>query len=177
MKKEIILSRCPLCGAYPNHRVEDMGQPPYQHYYDSFDYIYECPKCKVIHVSADTVYCKDRNEAEREAKEAWNKKCKEWEKTLSWRNAIDSIAYGLEPHWDLDALADYVTNTPVEQLDREVAALNIEQREQLVDMLLSSKYDIFNPWYKRLLISLDTFRTNDILSYYKKGFDEVKEEV
>ena len=75
----------------------------------------------------------------------------------------------------LNALADYVKNTPVEVLDREVAELTKESKQQLVNMLLCSKYNIFTPWYKRLLISLDTLRSKDILDYYKDGFDKVKE--
>lgn len=175
MPKEIILKRCPICGSYPTHRVEDMGGANYQHYYGCNDYIYECPKCKIIHVSRDTVYIKTGKEADRKAKQAWNKECEKWEKTLSWRTKLDSLAEGLEPKYDLNALADYVKNTPVEVLDREVAELTKESKQQLVNMLLCSKYNIFTPWYKRLLISLDTLRSKDILDYYKDGFDKVKE--
>ena len=179
MKKEIILKRCPLCGSMPTHQVDDMGTAPYQHYYGSFNYIYKCPKCGVIHVSADTVYHKSGEEADAAAKELWNKKCDEWEETLSWReeesdNKVTSIRYGLEPHYNLDGLADYVAKTPTEQLDREVVTLSKSEKEDLADMLLSSKYNIFNPWYKKLLISINSPGTNDILSYYKKGFDKVK---
>ena len=181
MKKEIILKRCPICGSLPNHRAEDMGGANYQHYYGCTDYIYECPKCKVLSASRCTVYIDSNEKAQREAQKAWNKECEKYEKLLSWReeesdNKVSSIKYGLEPHYNLDGLADYVASTPVEQLDREVAALSKSEKEDLVDMLLSSKYDIFNPWYKKLLITLDTFQTRDILSYYHNKFDKVEVE-
>ena len=85
MKKEIVLKRCPLCGSYPTHRVEDMGTAPYQHYYGCFDYIYECPKCKVLSASRCTVYIDSNEKAEREAQKAWNVECDKYEKLLSWR--------------------------------------------------------------------------------------------
>ena len=175
MKKEIILSRCPLCGAYPTHRVDDMSGPRYQHYYGCFNYIYECPKCKIIHACADTVYCETVEEADTEAKESWNKKCAEWEETLSWRNEVNSLEEAMAPKYDLDALANYVTKTSPLELNREVRRLSDSEKEDLVDMLLSSKYNIFNPWYKKLLISIGSPRTKDILEYYKNGFDKVKE--
>jgi len=179
MKKEIVLKRCPICGAMPNRRAEDMSGGNYQHYYGCTDYIYECPKCKVLSASRCTVYIDSNEKAEREAQKAWNAECDKYEKLLSWReeesdNKVSSIRYGLEPHYNLDGLADYVAKTPTEQLDREVVALSKSEKEDLVDMLLSSKYNIFNPWYKKLLISINSPRTNDILSYYKKGFDKVK---
>ena len=177
MGKEIILKRCPICGSMPTRRAEDMSGANYQHYYGCTDYIYECPKCEVIHVSRDTVYIDSAEKADREAKKAWNAECDKWEKILSWRTAIDSLEDGIEPRYNLDALANYVSNTSTEQLDKEVLKLSKDQREKLVDLLLlSSKYNIFNPWYKKLLISLNTMRTNDILDYYKKDFAKVKED-
>ena len=176
MKKEIILSRCPLCGSMPVHQVDDMGTAPYQHYYGSFNYIYRCPKCGVINVSADTVYRKSGEEADAAAKELWNKKCAEWEETLSWRNEVDSLAEAMAPRYDLDALANYVTKTSPLELDREISKMKNYEKEELVDMLVSSKYNIFNPWYKKLLISINSPRTNDILKYYKRGFDKIEED-
>ena len=92
-KKEITLKPCPLCGSMPRHKVEDMGTGSYQHYYGCTDYIYECPKCGVIYASGDTVYSKNADEAERIARESWNKQCDKWEKTLSWKtkNKPESI--------------------------------------------------------------------------------------
>lgn len=175
MKKEIVLKKCPICGSAPTVRVDDMSGGQYQHYYGSYNHIYKCPKCGVIHVSRDTVGIDSDAKADREAKKAWNAECDKWEKILSWRTAISSLEEGLKPRHDLDALADYVTNTPTEQLDKELLKLSKDLREQLVDLLLSSKYNIFNSWYKKLLISLNTIRTNDILNYYEKDFSNIKE--
>lgn len=174
MGKEIILKRCPICGSIPNHRAEDMSGANYQHYYGCTDYIYECPKCKVLSASRCTVYIDSNEKADREARKAWNAECDKWEKTLSWRTAISSLKEGLEPKYNLEGLVDYVTNTSPEQLDKEVLKLSKDEREELVSILLSSDYDIFNPWYKKLLISLNTLRTNDILEYYKEEFSKIK---
>jgi len=85
MKKEITLKRCPICGSMPNRRVEDMSGSNYQHYYGCTDYIYECPKCKVLSASRCTVYIDSNEKAEREAQKAWNAECDKYEKLLSWR--------------------------------------------------------------------------------------------
>lgn len=174
MGKEIILKKCPICGSIPNHRADDMSGANYQHYYGCTNYIYECPKCGVIHASCSTVYIDDKHKADREAQKAWNAECDKWEKILSWRTAISSLREGLEPKYNLEGLVDYVTNTSPEQLDKEVLKLSKDEREELVNILLSSDYDVFNPWYKKLLISLNTLRSNDILEYYKEEFSKIK---
>ena len=174
MGKEIILKKCPICGSIPNHRADDMSGANYQHYYGCNNHIYKCPNCGVIHVSRDTVYIDSDEKADREARKAWNDECDKWEKILSWRTAISSLKEGIEPKYNLEGLVNYVTNTPPEQLDKEVLKLSKDEREELVGILLSSDYDIFNPWYKKLLISLNTLRTNDILEYYKEEFSKIK---
>jgi hypothetical protein len=61
-----------------------------------------------------------------------------------------------------------------EALYQEAIALNKYQMEMLINILLSSSYNIFVPWYKKLLIYANSFRSNDILDYYKESFDKVK---
>lgn len=67
----------------------------------------------------------------------------------------------------------------------EAKNLKDAYKQEVVNLCLSSDYDIFVPWYKAFLkycaneeevnnASLN-FRANDILSYYKKGFDKVKD--
>ena len=62
----------------------------------------------------------------------------------------------------------------------EVNALNEDQQEDLINMLLSSDYDIFTQWYKDLLLRMaekyDNFRAKDILEYYHKSFEKVGKE-
>ena len=59
-------------------------------------------------------------------------------------------------------------------LYQEAIALGEYQRDDLINILLSSDYNIFVPWYKKLLINTNTFRSNDILDYYKEDFADVK---
>lgn len=61
-----------------------------------------------------------------------------------------------------------------EALYQEAIALDEYRRDDLIDILLSSDYDIFVPWYKKLLINTNTFTSNDILDYYKENFDKVE---
>ena len=65
-------------------------------------------------------------------------------------------------------------NNP-EALYQEAIVLDEDQRDDLIGILLSSVYNIFVPWYKKLLINTNTFISNDILDYYKESFDKVKE--
>lgn len=60
-----------------------------------------------------------------------------------------------------------------EALYQEAIALKENQRDNLIDILLSSDYNIFVPWYKKLLINTNTFTSNNILDYYKESFDKV----
>ena len=62
-----------------------------------------------------------------------------------------------------------------ESLYQEAIALDEYQRDDLIDILLSSDYNIFVPWYKKLLRHTNTFTSNDILDYYKESFDKVEE--
>jgi len=62
-----------------------------------------------------------------------------------------------------------------EALYQEAIALDEDRRDDLIDILLSSDYDIFVPWYKKLLVNTDTFTANDILDYYKKRFSTVED--
>lgn len=64
-------------------------------------------------------------------------------------------------------------NNP-EALYQEAIALDEDQRDDLIGILLSSSYNIFVPWYKKLLINTNTFTSNDLLDYYKESFDKVK---
>ena len=64
-------------------------------------------------------------------------------------------------------------NNP-EALYQEAIALDEDQKGDLIGILLSSDYNIFVPWYKKLLINTNTFTSNDLLDYYKEDFDEVK---
>ena len=61
-----------------------------------------------------------------------------------------------------------------EALYQEAIALDEYRRNDLIDILLSSDYDIFVPWYKKLLINTNTFTSNDLLDYYKESFDKVE---
>lgn len=61
-----------------------------------------------------------------------------------------------------------------EALYQEAIALDEDQRDDLIGILLSSDYNIFVPWYKKLLINTNTFISNDLLDYYKESFDKVK---
>ncbi len=61
-----------------------------------------------------------------------------------------------------------------EALYQEAIALNEYHRRMLINILLASNYNIFVPWYKKLLIYTNSFRSNDILDYYKESFDKVK---
>jgi len=64
-----------------------------------------------------------------------------------------------------------------EALYQEAIVLDENQKDDLIGILLSSDYDIFVPWYKKLLINTNTFISNDILDYYKESFDKVREEL
>ena len=61
-----------------------------------------------------------------------------------------------------------------EALYQEAIALDEDQRDDLIGILLSSAYNIFVPWYKKLLINTNTFTSTDLLDYYKESFDKVK---
>ena len=62
-----------------------------------------------------------------------------------------------------------------EALYQEAIALEEDKRDNLIDILLSSDYNIFVPWYKKLLRHTNTFTSNDILDCYKESFDKVEE--
>lgn len=62
-----------------------------------------------------------------------------------------------------------------EALYQEAIALNEYRRDDLINILLSSDYNIFVPWYKKLLVNTDTFTANDVLECYKKSFDKVED--
>ena len=64
-------------------------------------------------------------------------------------------------------------DTNPKALYEEAIALDEYQRDDLIHILLSSDYNIFVPWYKKLLLQTDTFTANDILDYYKESFDKV----
>lgn len=64
-------------------------------------------------------------------------------------------------------------DTNPEVLYQEAIALDEYQRDALISILLSSDYNIFVPWYKKLLSQANTFTSNDILDYYKERFDKV----
>ena len=60
-------------------------------------------------------------------------------------------------------------------LYQEAIVLEEDQRDDLIGILLSSDYNIFVPWYKKLLRHTNTFTSNDILDYYKESFDKVED--
>ena len=93
---------------------------------------------------------------------------------MSLKSCLDEIC----PH--CGSGSEYVVRY-VEQHDKDQVALYKEaieldedQINDLVGILLSSKYNIFVPWYKKLLIYLkDNFQAQDILEYYKEQFKKV----
>lgn len=44
----IELKRCPICGAYPEKVISDMGRPGGHGYPGHHSYRYECPNCKLL---------------------------------------------------------------------------------------------------------------------------------
>ncbi len=92
---------------------------------------------------------------------------------MSLKSCLDEVC----PHCGSGSeyVVNYVKshdNNP-EALYQEAIALEKNQRDHLISILLSSDYDIFVPWYKKLLTNTNTFRSNDILDYYKESFDKV----
>ena len=93
---------------------------------------------------------------------------------MSLKSCLNEVCPHCGSGWEY--VVEYVKehdNDP-EALYQEATALNEYQMEDLIDILLSSSYNIFVPWYKKLLIYANSFRSNDILDYYKKSFDKVK---
>lgn len=73
----INLRECPICGAYPEKEVADMGRPGGHGYPGHFTYHYECPNCKLLKSPAFTdIYCPSA-ESVYQAKLAWNSICKD----------------------------------------------------------------------------------------------------
>ena len=94
---------------------------------------------------------------------------------MSLKDYLDEVC----PH--CGSGSEYVVNyvrshdNDPEALYQEAIMLNEYQRGNLVNILLSSDYNIFVSWYKKLLIYINSSRSNDILDYYKEEFDEVEE--
>ena len=92
---------------------------------------------------------------------------------MSLKSYLDDVC----PHCGngSDRVVEYVKshdNNP-EALYKEAIALNNYQREDLIEILLTSDYNIFVPWYKKLLINTNTYTSKEMLMIYKKSFDEV----
>jgi hypothetical protein len=60
-------------------------------------------------------------------------------------------------------------------LYQEALVLSEYQMGDLIGILLASDYDVFVPWYKKLLVHVNSPTSNDILDYYKEAFDEVED--
>lgn len=100
----------------------------------------------------------------------------------SLKDAFDEVCFECG-HGD-EYVIDYVKahdNEPKALLE-EAKQLNEVRKEALIDILLSSEYDVFVPWYKALLLycidlkeeACVQWRAKDIFTYYKKGFDKVE---
>jgi hypothetical protein len=69
------LKPCPICGAYPEKEIRDMGRPGGHGYPGNFSYQYECPNCKLLKGAGFTdIYCSS-SEAVAQAQKAWNGIC------------------------------------------------------------------------------------------------------
>lgn len=81
-----------------------------------------------------------------------------------------------------EAAIEYVKehdNDPI-ALYKEVIALGDGTGGDFLSIILSSDYNVFTPWYKAVLIYFKengktgvTVQAEDILSYYKDGFEKV----
>ena len=93
---------------------------------------------------------------------------------MSLKSCLDDVCphCGSGSKYVVEYIKEHETNQ--EALYQEAIALNEYQMEDLIDILLSSSYNIFVPWYKKLLIYANSFRSNDILDYYKEEFDNIK---
>ena len=99
-----------------------------------------------------------------------------WQGSLEYR--MHEVCPHCGNHWE--EVIEYVKthdNDPV-ALYLEAIKLNKYQQEDLANMILSSSYNIFVPWYKAFLLQLanksDSFRAADILNYYSEEFDKVE---
>lgn len=73
--KYINLKECPICGAYPEKEVSDMGRPGGHGYPGHFTYHYECPNCKLLKSPSFNDISGSSEEAAYRAKLAWNGVC------------------------------------------------------------------------------------------------------
>ena len=71
----VTLKTCPICGAYPEKEIRNMGRPGGHGYPGNFSYQYECPNCKLLKGAGFTdIYCSS-SEAVAQAQKAWNGVC------------------------------------------------------------------------------------------------------
>ena len=68
----IELKRCPICGAYPDKKLVDMGLPGGRGYPGNFSYRYECDDCMLIKGITFTDIYGSAAEANKQAKLSWN---------------------------------------------------------------------------------------------------------
>jgi len=83
-----------------------------------------------------------------------------------------------------EAVIEYVKENDGDpaRLYHEALELNDWLARGFIGILLSSNYNVFQPWFKSLLIYFRDYRSGDLLSsasdildFYKKAFDEVGE--
>ena len=69
------LKTCPICGAYPEKEISDMGRPGGHGYPGHYSYRYECPNCKLLKtVGFNDISCTS-SEAVAQAQKFWNGIC------------------------------------------------------------------------------------------------------
>lgn len=102
-----------------------------------------------------------------------------WEDNL--KNRMEDVCPHCGNHSEevIEYCKDHDKVDPV-ALYKEAIALNEYVVGDLINILLCGPYNIFKPWYKKLLKYVGEhgapspkFRANDILSYYGQAFDKV----
>ena len=69
------LKTCPICGAYPEKEISDMGRPGGHGYPGHYSYQYYCNLCGLLKgESYDDVYCSLEGAVDK-AKQSWNDEC------------------------------------------------------------------------------------------------------
>ena len=69
------LKTCPICGAYPEKEISDMGRPGGHGYPGHYSYHYECPNCKLLKSASFNDVWATSIDAVAQAQKCWNGIC------------------------------------------------------------------------------------------------------